>query len=222
MAKTLKKITYSILEAISSFDITDDNPFSVKMIEDLVISMNHTLLRKAHSEKRIDEMLYLIDSNLQLREFSPDINVSGLNVKAKKKLCYADLKPLVTGLKGREIDVVTNAGFSIVFTRTSLKELIRGSSGYYQINAHKYALLNDKLVFKREEISTKVVSVNGIWSDPRLVSSWTDDTPFPTPSEKNIELLVVQHIGQALGFPKDVINDAQEALASAPRQKENE
>jgi hypothetical protein len=169
-------------------------------------------------------MLYLWDSKLQLKVLDSAFDFEGITIRNKTDFCYTNLKPLVTGLRKREIDVVTNVGLSKVFIRTSLRRLLRAPGGYYTLPGKgKYAISGDKLLFRVDEaMSSKFISVNAIWSDPRLVSSWSDDIVFPTPSEKNLELLTIQHIGRGMGFPADVINDATRAYtqARAPQQEE--
>ena len=213
MAKTLNQLVYSIKEVVSAFFVNDDFQITDSWMEDQLISQNHTLLRKALSERRIDEMLYMMDEQLPLKRLDKSFTLKGLLIKNKTDYCYADMKPLVTGLKKREIDVVTNTGLTKVFLRTSLRSLLRKPTGYYNIAGKgKYAIVDNKLIFRvSEALASKFISINGIWSDPRQVSSWTSDSVFPTPSEKNIELLTIEHIGRALGFPSDVINDAQKA-----------
>ncbi len=214
MSKSLNKLAYSVLEEVSSFELNDDFPITLSLVEDQIISQNHTLLRKAHKERRIDEMLYMYDEELPLKEFDKTIEIEGITIENDTDFCYVEIKSLVTGLKGLEIDVVSNAGYTKVFNRTSFKRLLRGSSGYYKLGKPEYAIIKDKLFFRAKEVAgMKVISINAIWGDPRKVSSWNPDASFPTPSEKNLETLTVQHIAHGFQFPADLINDGQRAYS---------
>ena len=223
MAKTLNQLVYSVKEIVSAFFITDDFQITDTWLADQLISQNHTLLRKAYTQRRLDEMLYLWDSKLQLKVLDSSFLFEGVTIKNKTDFCYADLKPLVTGLRGREIDVVANVGLSKVFTRTTLRRLLRAPGRYYVLPGKgKYAISGDKLLFRvNEAMSSKFISVNAIWSDPRKVNGWNNDMVFPTPSEKNLELLTIEHIGRGMGFPADLINDATRAYVQRqPAQEE--
>jgi hypothetical protein len=222
MGKTLNKIVYSILEAVSNFEITDDSPFSPLWVEDQVITQNHTLIRKAQTERRIDEMLYMTDEKLPVHVFDKVSSIAGIPVSNCNRFSYVDINTPLTGLKGAEIDLVSNTGYSIIFKRTSIRELIRDSSGYYSLNRPSYAILDNTLVFKTSGLAgLKFISMSAIFNDPRLVSSWNEDDIFKTPSEKNLELLTIQHIGTALGMPMDLVNDAQRAY-SQPKPSSDE
>lgn len=221
MGKTLKKIVYSVAEAISNFEITDDSPYSLSWLEDQVITQNQTLMRKAKTERRIDEMLYMTDDNLRVKDFSPTSMIGGIPINNCNDFMYADINMPLTGLKGAEINFVSNAGYSIIFKRKSLRELLRGSSGYLKLGKPSYSILDNKLIFRKQELSgIKYVSMSAIFTDPRKVSSWDENDIFKTPSEKNLELLTIQHVGRVLGMPMDIINDAQRAYQQ-PQEKDN-
>jgi len=221
MAKTLREIAYSILELVSNFEITDDSPISLPWIEDQVISQNHTLIRKAKEERRLDSFLYMSDDNIEVKEFTPYNLIPGINVRNCHRFMYADIKPLLTGLQGAEIDFVSNSGYSSVYKKVPMSRLLRGSSGYYSLGNSTYALLEFKLVFLKSELDgVKYVSMSGIFNDPRTLSSWNINEPFRTPSEKNLELLSIQHILKGLGLPMDLMNDAQRTYSQTKPQSD--
>jgi len=218
--KTLNQYVYSIFEVVSSYFINDDFPISKSWIEDQVVTQNQTLIRKAFVEKRIDEMLYMMHENVPVKDFDNDIEIDGVKIKAGGKFCYIDIPLPVTGIGDLSIDFVVSSNFDTMYSRTSVSELLSKSDGYYELPNPNYAVLRDKLLFKRDNNISKFITVNAIWGDPRKVSSWRPDKPFPTPSGKNLEILTVQHIGYGFNFPPDVINDAQRALSSPQQPKQ--
>jgi hypothetical protein len=222
--KTLNKLVYSIAEATSNFELNDDSPYSMLWIEDQIISQNHTLIRKAKTERRIDPMLYMTDDNIEVKLFDSTSVIPGMNPSYCKNYSYIDINPLLTGLKGSEVSFVANAAYSIIFKRSTILKVLRGRSEYYSLGKPMYAILDDKLIFRTSELAgLKYVSMSGIFNDPRLVSSWNPEDLFKTPSEKNLEILTIQHIGTALGMPMDLINDAQRAYqGAAPKEQSNE
>ena len=220
MSKSIIELRYSILEVVSNFFYNDDFPISESWVDDQIITQNNTLIRKAKQEGRIDEYLYMLDEDLELKQLDHKIDYKGVVITAKEDYCYADLKPLVSGIGGLEIDFVSNVGFDTVYIRKTTRELILGHTGYYELPTPTYAVFRNFLLFRKDQVmNAKFITVNGIWADPRLVSTWDPDDKFPTPSEKNLEILTVQYIGHAMGFPADVINDAQRAMGQPAKQK---
>ncbi len=221
MAKTLNQFTYSILEAVSNFEITDDSPFSKLWIQDQLVSQNQTLVREAYNNRRLDAFLYQTEEMLEIKQFDKSFQIGNLVIDNPTDFCYVEINPLLSGIRDANIDFVSNISYSSVFSLVSAKRLIRGHSGYYSLGKPTYALINDKIVFRSEEIgSLKYVAVNAIWNDPRDVTGFTLDTAFPTPSEKKLELLTIQHIDYALQHPMDLINDGQRAVNQATPQQD--
>ena len=222
MSKTLNELTYSILEAVSSFSLNDDFPITVSWVEDQIVSQNNTLIRKAHKERRVDQHLYMMDEQLEVKPLDKSFNVGNLKIGNLTEYCYADTQALVSGLRDREIDFVSNTALTTIYIRKSVKNLLQGSSGYYSLPKPFYAITRNKILLRTKDIAgSKYIVINGIWRDPRTVSSWDPTEPFPTPSEKNLEILTIQHIGHAMGFPPDLINDAQRAMGQPAKQKQD-
>ena len=223
MSKSLIELRYSILEAVSNFFWNDDFPITESWLDDQIITQNNTLIRKALTERRIDEQLYMIDEPLEMKPLKEKIDYKGITINVKEDFCYVDMKPLVSGLGGLEIDFVSNLGMDIIYVRKAPREIIIGDTGYYELAKPTYAVFREFLLFRKDRIANaKFVLVNAIWRDPRQVSSWDENDAFPTPSEKNLEILTIQHIGHAMGFPPDLMNDAQRAMGQPAKQKQRE
>jgi len=223
MGKTLTKIVYSVAEEVSGFELNDDSPFAMLWIEDQIITQNHTLIRKAQTERRLDEMLYMTDDNILVKVFDKTSVIAGIPISNCHEFSYINVKMLLTGLKGAEIAFVSNAGYSIIFRRTSIEKLVRGSSGYYSLGKPEYAILDNTLVFKTSQLAgLKYVSISAIFNDPREVSSWDENDTFKTPSEKNLELLTIQHIDHALQHNPDLFNDGNRVEAAMSQTKSEE
>jgi len=219
MSKSLNEFVYSVLEAVSNFQLNDDFPLSELWVEDQLISQNHTLIRKAHSERKIDAMLYLTDANLVLYPLEGQIEFQGVIINDHKEFCYVDPQELLGGLNGMEVQYVASSSLGVVYTRVPIRSLLRKRANYYSLPKAHYAVTKEKILFRKGEDVSKFIDVSGIWRDPRLVSSWDPDDMFPTPSEKNLEILTIQHIEHAMRFPADLISDAQRALPQQPQKR---
>lgn len=223
MSKTLNKLVYSILESVSNFSLNDDFPIPELWLEDQIITQHASLIRKAQKERRIDEELYITDQ-LEVKKFDSSFTMSGILINNHNDFCYADMNPLMTGLKGKEIDFVTNIGYSTIYIRKPIRTILRGSAGYYNFSKPSYAIMRNKMIFKAGDMmGSKYVIVNGIWADPRLADGYDKDEKFPTPSEKNLEILTIQHIDHALQHNPDLINDAQRVYSQqSPKPQRSE
>ena len=222
MSKTLNELTYSILEAVSSFSLNDDFPITVSWVADQIISQNNTLIRKAKTERRIDEQLYMFDERLEVKRLDKSFSIGDLKINNVTEFCYADMQALVSGLRGSEIDFVSNVGLTTIYTREAVRDFLQPETKYYSLPKPKYAVMRNKVLLRTKDVKgSKYITINGIWRDPRTVSSWDPTEPFPTPSEKNLEILTIQHIGHALGFPPDLINDAQRAFGQPAKQNQD-
>ncbi len=124
-----KELTYSILETISAYNITDDNEFSKVQIEEVMLSMNSSLVREAYNNKKISQSLYLTDKNLEIKELTNDVLVKGVKIKANANLCYVELEALVQGIGYKDVIYVGPADFATNYKRKSFRQLINGSDG---------------------------------------------------------------------------------------------
>ena len=212
MSKTLNQLTYSILEAVTNFSYNDDTPIPSLWVEDQIITQHATLVRKALSEKKIDQGLYVIHEQLEVKTLDKSFNVGNIKIGNKTDFCYADINPLMTGLKGKEIDFVSDISYSTIYVRKALRTLLQGASGYYSFPKPSYAMSRNKIILRISDLGgAAYISINGIWADPRLASGYNKDEKFPTPSERSLEQLTIQHIQYALQNQPDLINDAQRA-----------
>ena len=104
----LNQLVYSIKESVSAFMITDDTPIPDLWIEDQIITQNATLIRKAYKERKIDQMLYMLDEKLPVKKFKDSTIIEGIEIKNRNAFCYVDMKPLMSGLRNFEVDFVSN------------------------------------------------------------------------------------------------------------------
>lgn len=217
---TFKELTYSILEIISGYNITDDNEFSIKQIEEVMLGMNATLIREAYNNKKLSQSLYLVDEPIEIEKVSTIMEVEGVGVKTINKFCIASLKALVQGVGWDDVIYFGPTDYSKNYSRKSLRALINDSGSIWKLANPSYALSSNKAYLKREGISMpRYIAVQGLWRDPREVSGYSEDMEFPTPSEYKIQILTIQHMLIGKNIPPDLISDAQRQVTMPETRK---
>lgn len=215
---TFKELTYSCLEILSGYNITDDEPISIKQIEEVLLQMNATLVREAYTNKRLSQSLYLTDANLPVQEMVDVIEVQGVNVSTTNKFCIAQLKQLVQGIAWKDVIYVGPTDFSIIYHRKTFRGLINGDNSAWTLPTPAYAISEDKVYLEQESLSgARYISVKGIWRDPREVTGYDENMDFPTPSEYRMQLLTIQHLLTGKNVPPDLVNDAQRQIGMPRR-----
>ena len=219
MAKTLEEIIFSVWEQAEGFNITDDSPYPEKWIEDLIVSVNETLIREAYMNRRLSAYLYLEESNVPVKDFSEDVVISGITVKNRSAYCYADISPLVTGVGNMDIKYLGGVGYSNPYTRRTLLSMIKGSKAViWPLGKPIYALTGTKVIFPKSEQLGQVIDILALWADPRMVSTYNSEQPFPTPSDYKLELLSLQQILQSKNVPWDERQDGQRTILVPQKQ----
>lgn len=221
MAKTFDKIVYSLLEIVTNFKVTDDVEYPVLWIQDALISMHNTLMREAYNNNTLGPELLLLHENIPVKDLTKEVDIQGISIPIKSKLCYSEIPELVSGIALRFIDYLGTVDLTTPFSYRKISSLINEGGTIYKLPQPVYSILNNKLLFSREDMAgKKVVSLIGYFRDPRDVNTYNPDDPFPTPSEYKLELIALTHLLSAKGVPPDVINDAQRALNQPTEQRE--
>lgn len=221
MAKTFDKIVYSLLEIVTNFKVTDDVEYPVLWIEDAVISVHNTLMREAHNNNTLGPELLLLHENIPVNELTGEVEIQGIPIPIKSKLCYSDIPELVSGIALRFIDYLGTVDLSTPFSYRKISVLINDDGTLYKLPEPVYSILGNRLLFSRKDMAgKKVVSLIGYFRDPRVINTYNPGEPFPTPSEYKLELVALRHLLSAKGVLPDVINDAQRALNQPTEQSE--
>ncbi len=216
---TFKELTYSVLEIITGFNFTDDSEFSIKQVEEVMLGMNATLVREAFTNKQISQSLYVTDELLSVEKIIKSVVIDGVPIASKAKLCKVDLKALVQGIGWKDVIYFGTPDLSADYTRKSFRGLVDSREGtVWPLGKPYYALLGNTAYLETVAyISSRFVTVEGIWRDPREASGYSETMEFPTPSEYKLQMLTIKHLFIGKNVPPDLINNAQRQVTS-PQQ----
>jgi len=222
MAKNFERLTYSLLEIATNFEVTDDIEFPIPWIEDGLISVHNSLMREAYHNNILGPELLQLHKNVDVEPVSEDVTIEGVSFAIKSELCQAEIPELVSGIGQKYLDYVGTVDLANPFSYKTIRTLINDSGTLYKLPVPNYAVLGNKILLtKKDMVGKKIISVIGYFRDPRDVNTYDPEAAFPTPSEFKLEMLTLKHIFSAKGVPPDIINDAQRALGQA-RENEKE
>jgi hypothetical protein len=220
MAKTLKKMVESVIEQASGFNVTDDNEYPELLVEDILVSVNNSLIREAFRNRTLDQTSYMRHENIEIKELSNDIIVEGISIANKSHLLYADIPNLVSGVGDKNLLYLGPVDYSESFSRKRFEKLINQRGIVYRLGNISFSIVGNQIFFLETEVmGINIISTIGLFSDPRVVSSYNEDEPFPTPSDYKMELLALQQLLQSKNIPYDIVNDGQRMIVQ-PRQKQ--
>jgi len=212
--RSLKGIAYSVLELISGFNITDDNPIPIPWLIDLAVKLNETIVIDYFNEKVSVSGMYSTIDGLEIKEVAAsEIELSGMRFVSNQKLFYSDVPDLVDRIGWKNISYLGSVDFTEEFSRRSL-------SGFSNVKTQRwrfplYTHVGNKIYYKflptNQSMAVKMVA---LLKDQRNEIGFNESTTiFKTPSPFKLEMLMVKHIASAYGVPVDALNDAQNQLA---------
>lgn len=210
MSKLLSEISYSVLEQVSNFNITDDTPYPIKWFDDTVVAVNASLMRQYYDAHKLNDELLLMHRNIPIEPIEDTLVIDGIRIQGKYGYCKADIPFLLTGVDNKVLSYVGPDDLSLEYSRRKITDLINDKGVVWKISNPVYAISGTRLFFKKSPQLANVVTVIGYFRDPREVNTFNEETdPFPTPSEYKLEMLALQQVMQSMGLPLDLLSDAQ-------------
>lgn len=212
-------MAYSVIEQASGFNVNDDNEYPVKLVEDILVAVNNSLIREAYKQGKIDQLLYMEHEGMTIKPVEKQLTYNDIPVDVNQHLSYVDLPLLITGIGNKNLMYFGTADYSINFSNKRFEKLINQKGVRYHLHNVSFSVVGNRAYFLASEVQgVKFVSAIGIWSDPRTVSSYNAEEAFPTTSDYKMELLALQQLLSGKNIPFDIINDGQRVFAQ-PRQE---
>lgn len=211
MNKTLWQIRDSILEAIHSYEITDDSVLEPELIEDKIVDLRSTLILEESKAGMVDQGYYQALENLEVVYEDLQYTVSPNVVVAQKRTLGTVIVPgLNTRIGRKAILYVGLSDFSYAFDHKTLQGLLAHEGAMYTHARYAFAVSGARIYVKNYGREGKrLVSALVILEDPRKVPGFDYRTSdFPVSDPQKLELLVIKHILSTLGFPADKVSDA--------------
>lgn len=201
--KTHREFVFSVLEFVSGFQVTDDNPIEPDLISKKLDDVRATLIKQEHLQfNHINDLYYqLVDVVIEKKDIDPlkEIGVKRFYVSFPELLPtvgwanirYLGKKDLRHKYNRRTID-----GFAVGENR-------RWSSGHVD-----YTVIGQNQALIRNEKVAEEIVILGLFKSPMAVPGMTWDDPYPVPDPFRLEMIVKQDILAGLGIKADEKNDA--------------
>ena len=211
MNKTLWQIRDSIMEALHSYEITDDRVIDPELVEDKIIDLRSSLINEEHKAGPLDLGYYQIIENLEVIYGINTIPVSaGVTVSQTRPLGVVSIPGLDTRIGRKGVLYFGVPDMSMNFDNKTLLGLISNDSSQYTKKRYCYSIIGEKVYVKNYgQEGKRFVTVVAVFADPRKIPGFDLETSdFPVSDPQKLELLVIKHFLTTLGFPPDKMNDA--------------
>ena len=211
MGKTLWQMRDSVMEAIHSYEITDDRVIEPEMVEDKLIDLRSSLIAEEEKSGTLDQSYYQLIENLEVSYDDHYIVLAGNVSFTKPKTIGVVLMPWLNTRIGRKAILYFGLpDLSYNFDNKTLLGLISNDAAMFTNNRYVYTISGKQAFVKNYGREGKCyVSVIAILDDPRQIPGFDIETSeFPISDPQKLELLTIKHFLSTPGYPPDKINDA--------------
>jgi len=201
--KSLNQIVYSVIEFVSGFKVTDDNPFEPDLIAAKVHDVRSLLIKQGYTaEKTVDDLYYQ----------SHVVDIKQEDVIPGKKngmvYFYANFPALLTNVDWYNIKYLGKANMTEKYNRRSMDGYVAAKGRTWSKDYVDYTVIGNSKALIKDERLAKQILVIGLFSDPTSVPGFDWDTDYPVPDPFKLEMIIKQDIMAALGVKPDEKNDA--------------
>lgn len=210
MGKSLIKITDSILEALTNYNVTDDFRIDADLIKQKVLDFRASIIYDELRAGAVDDSYYQRYVVGLSECVSDQITIGNHTFDLKPSYRQVIFPSLIAG----KISYFGSADFKIRFTRRSLLQFLTSEGSRYTGGSPMFTVIgNTAFVKNLPSAGNKVFMMVGIFLDPRDVDL-DEESDFPVPDASKLELLVKRDILSTYQINLDVLNNTKdEALA---------
>ena len=205
--KTYREIVYSIIEFVSGFHVTDDNPFDESMIAKKVDDVRATLIKQQYIQQRHIEDLFYQECEVEIEEKSRNKeNAFGQPVELVQ--FYIEFPELMPNVGWENIKYLGKKDYTKTYNRRSMGGIQAALGRYWSRNEVDYTVIGtSKALVKGEKEASDIITL-ALFKSPMDVPGMDWDMGYPVPDPFKLEMIVKQDIASALGIPPDDTNDA--------------
>jgi hypothetical protein len=211
MSKTLWQMRDAVMEAIHSYEITDDRVIEPEMVEDKLVDLRSSLIAEEEKYGYLDQSYFQLVENIEVIYGDHSIVLDGMvNVTKPKSIGVVQMPWINTRIGRKAIQYFGLPDLSYNFDNKTLLGLISNDAAMFTNTRYVYTVSGKQAFVKNYGREGKrYVSVIAILDDPRQNPGFDLETSeFPVSDPQKLELLVIKHFLSTMGFPPDKINDA--------------
>lgn len=223
MAKTLAKIIDSIKIDLKVF--VDDHWLANldEFLADKIDGINNTLIRQEFNNKGfVDEAYYQEHNCLEVECHENSCTIENVVFKFKGELHKVSFPRLLSGIGDKNIFYFGMMDLMHNFTRGSFDDLHAIEYRRYTSTDPVYTTIGDHALIRNLPKGVARLSLVGLFASSVDACTFDKDTtPYPTPSEYNLELLVKKDLLSTWNIPFEERNDTKGViLVPAGQQQE--
>lgn len=215
--KSHKEFVYSILEFVSGFQVTDDNPIDPELISKKMDDVRATLIKQEYNQ-----FGYVNDLFFQM----VDVEIESKNIDAKQevelKQFYVLFPELLPNIGWDNIRYLGKADMREKYNRRTVDGFVSGSHRRWSSNKVDFTVIGPSKALIRNEPIAKDIILLGVFKSPLDIPGFTQDSQYPVPDPFKFEMIVKQDIMAGFGIKSDERNDAkhnQEELLGGRQQR---
>lgn len=222
MGQTIKKIVDELREELSGFRMSDDTILpDHEFFIDKINEYRASVIREMDV---IPESMYTTTCCHQIVCVGQTCTLNGRTFKSKNKLFQVEVPDLIDGVGNKDIIYFGLDGFSLDFTRVSLRDFIR--TGYLEFGGNMpiYARIGNVIIVKNiPNDSLFFVCMTALQLHPTSSCGYEENTPYPASESvmARVKRLVKMDVLSAMGYPKDFISDALPAMQQPAQPQAN-
>lgn len=223
MAQTLKQVVDELREELSGYRISDDTLLPDKQY--FIDKINEYRGSVVREMEVIPESMYTTTCCNEIVCVGQSCTVNGVQLKSRNKLFQVDLSNIIDGIGTKDIIYLGLDGFSSQFSRVNLRDFIRSNYNEFGNNAPMFTRLGNTALIKNiPNESVFFVCITALYLNVQDACSYDDKTVYPASEHilNRVKRLVKMDVAQALGFPKDFLNDALPAMNAPANESTKE
>lgn len=201
--KSLREIVWSVIEFVSGFHVTDDNPFDEGLIAKKADDVRATLIKQEWlQDKKVNDLFYqkmnvgIVDKNID-----PEKEV-------EIKSFYVQFAELLPNVGWANIKYLGKNSLTEKYNRRSIDGYGAGAHRRWSSEEVDYTVVGLNQALVRNEKLAKDIIIIGLFKSPTDVPGVTWDDPYPVPDPFRLEMIIKQDIMAGLGIKADEKNDA--------------
>ncbi len=222
MAKSLKKIVYSIKEELTGYNITDDVVFSNEYLIDKINDVREVIIKEHFKESGIDGQFYQTICCLEVKCFEHGCTLNGKFYKSGSIYWYVELPALIESVGWKNIMYFGLDDFKTQFARNSFDAYLSNEGALWTSKMPIYTVVDGKAILKNLPTpGLRYICIMALLQNPQDACNWDEESPYPVPDVHKLELLVKKDIMSLYGVIPDEKHDARD-MKGVPTQSQNQ
>lgn len=201
--KSYRELVYSIIEFVSGFQVTDDNPLDEVIVGKKVDDVRAMLIQQEWTaHKKVNDLFYQqMDVSIENEGVDPEEEI-------ELRQFFVRFNELLPNVAWANIKYLGKKNMREKYNRRSLDEFSFAEYRRWSAGHVDYTVIGpDRALVRNEKLATDIIVV-ALFKSPLDVPGMTWDSMYPVPDPFRLEMIVKQDILAGLGVKADEKNDA--------------